>query len=44
MNWIALFHEAFKAEFQMLDQSLQDELSAHIFLLQAYGSHLVAQR
>ena len=40
MNWTVLFHEAFKVEFQALNQALQDELSAHIFLLQAYGPQL----
>lgn len=40
MKWTVLFHDAFKAEFQALDQALQDELLAHALLLQTYGPQL----
>ena len=31
MTWTVLFHDAFDAEFEALDEDLQDELLAHAF-------------
>jgi len=40
MPWSVIFHEEFDAEFQALDEALQDELLAHAKLLQSYGPDL----
>ena len=40
MPWSVIFHEEFDAEFQALDEALQDELLAHAKLLQLYGPDL----
>ena len=40
MPWRVLFHDAFLAEFQAMDEALQDELLAHARLLQEFGPHL----
>jgi hypothetical protein len=40
MPWSVIFHEEFDAEFQALDEPLQDELLAHAKLLQFYGPDL----
>lgn len=40
MNWSILFHDAFVLEFQLLNESLQDELLAHAKLLAEFGPHL----
>lgn len=40
MPWSVIFHEEFDAEFQALDEALQDELLAHASLLQSYGPGL----
>ena len=40
MPWSVIFHEEFDAEFQALDEALQDEVLAHAKLLQSYGPDL----
>lgn len=40
MSWTVLFHDAFDAEFQELDEALQDELLAHAKLLGEFGANL----
>jgi hypothetical protein len=40
MTWIVLFHDAFDAEFEALEEGLQDELLAHAKLLAAFGPDL----
>jgi hypothetical protein len=40
MNWSVLFHDTFVLEFQLLNESLQDELLAHAKLLAEFGPHL----
>ncbi len=40
MVWSVFFHDEFFAEFQELDEDLQDELLAHGRLLQEYGPFL----
>jgi len=40
MSWTVLFHDAFTAEFRLLEEALQDELLAHAALLKAYGPQL----
>ena len=40
MSWSVLFHPEFDAEFQILDEALQDELLAHATLLGTYGPNL----
>jgi hypothetical protein len=40
MSWTVLFCDAFAAEFQALDESLQDELLAHARLLAEFGPNL----
>ena len=40
MNWTVLFHDAFDAEFEALEEELQDELLAHAKLLAEFGPHL----
>lgn len=40
MSWTVLFHDAFDAEFQVLDMGLQDELLAHARLLAEFGPNL----
>lgn len=40
MSWTVLFHDAFDAEFQALDEALQDELLAHAKLLAEFGPNL----
>jgi hypothetical protein len=40
MPWSVVFHEEFDAEFQALDEALQDKLLAHAKLLQSYGPDL----
>jgi hypothetical protein len=40
MIWTVLFHDTFDAEFQSLDESLQDELLAHANLLGEFGPNL----
>jgi hypothetical protein len=38
--WAVIFHPEFDAEFQELEESLQDELLAHAKLLQQFGPNL----
>lgn len=40
MSWTVLFHDAFEAEFQALEEALQDELLAHAKLLGEFGPNL----
>ena len=40
MPWRVIFHEEFDAEFQALEDALQDEVLAHAKLLQSYGPDL----
>jgi len=40
VSWSVIFHEEFDAEFQALEEALQDELLAHAKLLQEYGANL----
>ncbi len=40
MSWTVLFHNAFDAEFQVLEEAVQDELLAHAKLLGEFGPHL----
>jgi hypothetical protein len=40
MAWTVVLHAQFDAEFQALDESLQDELLAHAKLLQEFGPNL----
>ncbi|MBI5109052.1 MAG: type II toxin-antitoxin system RelE/ParE family toxin [Rhodocyclales bacterium] len=40
MSWTVLFHDAFDAEFQALDEAVQDELLAHAKLLGKFGPNL----
>ncbi len=40
MPWSVIFHKEFDAEFQALEEALQDELLAHAKLLQSYGPDL----
>lgn len=40
MSWTVLFHDAFDAEFQALNEALQDELLAHAKLLGEFGPNL----
>ncbi len=40
MIWTVLFHDTFDAEFQALDEGLQDELLAHAKLLGEFGPNL----
>ena len=40
MTWTVLFHDAFDAEFEVLEEELQDELLAHNKLLAAFGPDL----
>lgn len=40
MAWTVLFQEAFDAEFEALDEGLQDELLAHARLLSEFGPGL----
>jgi hypothetical protein len=40
MRWTVLFHDAFDAEFQALDEAVQDELLAHAKLLGEFGPNL----
>jgi len=40
MSWTVLFHDAFDAEFQELDEAVQDELLAHAKLLGEFGPNL----
>jgi len=40
MTWMVLFHDRFHAEFQALDEDLQDELLAHASLLAKFGPDL----
>ena len=40
MTWQILFHDAFEAEFNQLDEGAQDELLAHAKLLQTFGPNL----
>lgn len=40
MSWTVLFHDAFDAEFQALDEAVQDELLAHAKLLGEFGPNL----
>jgi len=40
MPWSVIFHEEFDAEFQALEEALQDELLAHAKLLQSYDPDL----
>jgi hypothetical protein len=43
MPWSVILHEAFDAEFQALEEALQDELLAHARLLQSYGPHYILE-
>ena len=38
--WIGIFHPEFDAEFQAMEESLQDEMLAHAKLLQDFGPNL----
>jgi len=38
--WQVLFHNAFEAEFDALDESVQDEMLAHAKLLEQFGPQL----
>jgi hypothetical protein len=40
MTWTVLFHDDFDAEFQALQEGLQDELLAHANLLAEFGPNL----
>lgn len=40
MTWTILFHDDFDAEFQALQEGLQDELLAHANLLAEFGPNL----
>ena len=40
MSWTVLFHDAFDAEFQELDEAVQDELLAHAKLLADFVPNL----
>lgn len=40
MSWTVPFHDAIYAEFQALDEALQDELVAHAKLLGEFGPNL----
>ena len=40
MSWSVLFHDDFDAEFQALQEGLQDELLAHANLLAEFGPNL----
>lgn len=40
MTWTVLLHDAFEAEFQALEEGLQDELLAHARLLGEFGPNL----
>lgn len=40
MTWAVLFHDDFDAEFQALQEGLQDELLAHANLLAEFGPNL----
>ena len=40
MTWTVLFHDAFDAEFEALEEDLQDELLAHAKLLATFGPDL----
>lgn len=42
MTWTVIFHDDFFDEFELLDESLQDELLAHTLLLRDYG-HLLGR-
>ncbi len=40
MKWTVLFHDAFNAELEALEEELQDELLAHAKLLAEFGPNL----
>jgi hypothetical protein len=40
MNWDVEFHSAFVPEFEELDETVQDELLAHVVLLETFGPQL----
>ena len=40
MTWTVLFHDAFNAEFEALQEDLQDEFLAHAKLLATFGPDL----
>ena len=40
MVWTVVFHPEFDAEFQAMEEGLQDELLAHAKLLQEFGPNL----
>jgi hypothetical protein len=40
MSWRALFHEAFVPEFRALERAVQNELAAHVRLLETFGPTL----
>lgn len=40
MSWTVLFHEVFRAEYDMLPEGVQNELLAHARLLQEFGPSL----
>ena len=40
MTWVALFHEAFEAEFDQLRLEIQDEALANMKLLEQFGPRL----
>ena len=40
MTWTVLFHDAFNAEFEALEEDLQDEFLAHAKLLATFGPDL----
>jgi hypothetical protein len=40
MSWTIVFHEEFDPEFEQLDADVQDEMLAHVKLLQQFGPTL----
>jgi hypothetical protein len=40
MTWVVIFHPEFDAQFQAMDEGLQDELLAHAMLLRDFGPNL----
>lgn len=40
MTWVVIFHPEFDAQFQTMDEALQDELLAHAMLLRDFGPNL----
>lgn len=40
MTWTVIFHSEFEPELDELDEAVQDELFAHLLLLEAFGPSL----